>query len=584
MRARILAVMILLFAVLSALTQAQVVLTDDANTFSFTPKSNYGDSIALIVCSWSNAYIKFSMANLGPGITSSNVSKASLVLYADFVLTSGTMDVYQVNGSWSEGSITYNNAPTLGAKLFSAVPVTKPGFLSLDMTSSVQAWLAGSLTNNGIALVPTTGSAISASFDSKENIFTSHPADLDLVLISAGPQGQQGLQGPQGTVGPQGPTGATGPAGAMGPTGATGPAGQQGLQGMMGLTGLTGATGPTGANGTGFNFRNGFDNSASYVANDVVTYNGSSYVATAASAGPSNPTPDTNTTAWTIMAAQGATGAAGAQGPAGSAGAAGGSGPAGAQGPAGATGPAGPIGLTGPPGSGGGGLSGIQEFTQSGTFTAPAAVTHVLVEMWGAGGGGGGGGDGYVAYSATCSGTSGFGGGSGAYTRAVVGVTAGVAYTVTLGIAGSGGPNVGSSESYPFPSGGNGTDSVIADSSGTVVVSAKAGAGGPSGAPPKLLAGLLGEPECENIAAYGSSPGAGGAAASGTGVVGRAGAAGGPSVIYGTAVPAAVGPAAGSISNPPGVGYGGKGGFPAYGNDNGGPGSQGGPGYVLITW
>jgi hypothetical protein len=38
----------------------------------------------------------------------------------------------------------------------------------------------------------------------------------------------------------------------------------------------------------------------------VVTYNGSSYVAIAASSGPSNPTPDTNPGAWSIMAQQGA--------------------------------------------------------------------------------------------------------------------------------------------------------------------------------------------------------------------------------------------------------------------------------------
>ena len=233
-----------------------MVVTDDANTSSLTPTTNYGSSIALIVCSGSNTYIKFNVGNLGTGVTGANVSKATLILYTDFVLTSGTMDVYQVNGSWSESKITYNNAPALGTKLFSAVWVTSPGYLSLDLTSTAQGWLNGTLANNGIALVPSSGSKISVSFDSKENIFTSHTAQLPLVLVSAGPPGPQGSQGPKG---PQGLAGAAGPQGA---TGSAGPAG------------------PAGANGTGFNFRNVFDNSASYAVNDVITYKGASYVAT----------------------------------------------------------------------------------------------------------------------------------------------------------------------------------------------------------------------------------------------------------------------------------------------------------------
>ena len=52
----------------------------------------------------------------------------------------------------------------------------------------------------------------------------------------------------------------------------------------------------------------------------------------------------------------------------------------GAQGPPGAQGPA-----------GNGGLNGLQEFTASGSWTAPTGVTHVLIEAAGAGGGGGGG-------------------------------------------------------------------------------------------------------------------------------------------------------------------------------------------------
>jgi hypothetical protein len=422
MRARTVVSLMLLVTALSALAGAQVVLTDDAFTWSQTPKANYGNQIALVVCSGTNTYLKFSFASLPSGLNGTNISGASVVLYADAVLTSGTMDVYAVSGSWSEGSITYNNAPALGNKLLSTVSVTKTGYLSLNLTSTVQAWLSGTLANNGIALVPTSGSQISVSFDSKENILTGHTAELSLVLVSAGaqgPQGPQGPAGPQGPIGATGATGAAGPAGAQGPQGAMGAQGLQGLMGLPGATGAAGLQGPAGANGTGFNFRNAFDNSASYAVNDVVTFQGTSYVTIAANQGPSNPTPDQNSSAWSLMAQAGAPGAQGAPGPAG---------PTGGLGPTGPVGPMGPAGPPGPAGSGGEGLNGMQVFTTSGVFTVPDAATHVLVEMWGAGGGGG---DGAVSGFG-----SGGGGGGGGYSRAVVPVVAGMTYNLVIGAGG----------------------------------------------------------------------------------------------------------------------------------------------------
>ncbi len=472
MRARIATKLILLLlAVFSTLAHAQVVVTDDANTSSLQPKSNYGTSIALIVCSGSNSYLKFSFANLGPGITSTNVSKATLVLYTDFVLTSGTMDVYQVNGSWSEGSVTYNTAPALGTKLFSAVSVTKTGFLSLDLTPTVQSWLDGTLANNGIALVPSSGSAISVSFDSKENIFTSHVAQLPLVLVSAGAQGPQG---PQGPAGPQGPQGAQGPQGTVGSQGQTGQTGAQGPQGVMGLTGAIGPIGPqgpAGTNGKGFNFTGPFSVSTAYNVDDVATYNGSSYVATVANQG--GGTPDTNPTDWTLMAQQGATGAAGTpgapgqpgpQGPTGSTGAAGATGPQGPAGSQGLQGMMGLTGLTGATGPAGAGIpSNLQEFTASGTFTVPTGVTSVQMEAVGGGGSG---------HATNASGDL-DGGGGGAYTRVLLSVTPGSTYTITIGTGGACCGNTGN--------GGPGGDTTIQDSSSNTVAVAHGSLGQDSG-------------------------------------------------------------------------------------------------------
>jgi len=100
-------------------------------------------------------------------------------------------------------------------------------------------------------------------------------------------------------------------------------------------------------------------------------------------------------------------------------------GPAGQQGVIGPTGSQGPIGVGGPPGPGTS-LGGITQFTAPVTpasWTAPAGVTHVLVEMWGGGAGGG----------------SVDGGGGGAYSRSMIAVTPGSTYTIIVGAGGAAG-------------------------------------------------------------------------------------------------------------------------------------------------
>lgn len=71
----------------------------------------------------------------------------------------------------------------------------------------------------------------------------------------------------------------------------------------------------------------------------------------------------------------------------------------------------------------------------AGTWTCPAGVTSVIVEVWGGGGGGGG------ASSAALNNSSraGGGGGAGSYVRATVAVTPGNTYNYTIGAGGLGG-------------------------------------------------------------------------------------------------------------------------------------------------
>ena len=118
----------------------------------------------------------------------------------------------------------------------------------------------------------------------------------------------EGIQGPQGIQGIQGPQGPAGATGAQGETGPQGPQGVQGIQGPKGDTGETGAQGPQGPAGTngtdgvGFTYLGDWTSGNSYVRNDVVFYNGSTYVCKVTSIASSTTSPDSDTASWGVMA------------------------------------------------------------------------------------------------------------------------------------------------------------------------------------------------------------------------------------------------------------------------------------------
>jgi len=230
---------------------AQAPPSGDTFVSSSFGKTNFGSNISLVVQPGATTFIQFNLSGIPAGAT---VSKATLRLYADAVVKSGTFDVYQVNGSWGENTVTFNTAPGLGTSATGGHPISITSascnqFLLVDITSLVQGWVNGG-TNNGVALALTSGSQGSFSFDSKESLLTGNGPELEIALGGAvGPQGPQGIQGPpgpQGAQGPQGLKGASGATGAQGPKGDTGTNGPQGLRGDTGPQGIAGPSGTSG--------------------------------------------------------------------------------------------------------------------------------------------------------------------------------------------------------------------------------------------------------------------------------------------------------------------------------------------------
>ena len=124
------------------------------------------------------SYVNFSAPFVPAG---ASISSAQLVVYVDYVYAAGSLDVYTLLTPWNEATLTYNTRPTLGPLVISGVPVSKAGFVSFDVTSAYLANLAG----NGFAIVANQGTpGVAVTFDTKENVSTSHSPYLNVVLSS----------------------------------------------------------------------------------------------------------------------------------------------------------------------------------------------------------------------------------------------------------------------------------------------------------------------------------------------------------------------------------------------------------------
>lgn len=296
--------------------------------------TNFGTATTLNVggAASSQALVQFDLSALPSGVTSSQIAKATLVLFVNKLTAAGSVNISTANGSWTETSVSGLNAPVAGSAIASGVVVPVAGnFVYVDATSAVQSWVTTPTSNNGFIITPL--GAVTALFDSKESSTTSHPASLIVQLVSYGPTGPTGSTGANGSPGATGPTGAAGATGATGPTGANGSIGATGPSGSMGVAGPTGSTGSPGGTGA---------------------------------TGPTGQTGASGATGPT-----GQTGASGATGPSGPPGAPGATGNPGSNGTIGSTGPTGQAGPTGAQGTALAGTVSESNFSASTNYYTP---------------------------------------------------------------------------------------------------------------------------------------------------------------------------------------------------------------------
>lgn len=336
-------------------------LAADTYVTSAATVANFGATATLNVGPGATALLRFDLSTLPAGTRAANVSRATLVLYANRVSVPGAIEVHTISGPWNESTVTAGSAPVIsgsGGAPMAAVERAAQ-FTTLDVTAYLAASLAaGNSASLGLALQGSAAKPGTAVFfDSKENPLPGRAARLDVTLTGQGPSGPAGLPGEVGATGASsalaGPAGEVGPRGVQGdpgiagPAGTIGAAGPLGMQGQMGAQGAAGGMGPAGMSG---------------------------FIGDHGLRGAQGLKGDTGFTG--LVGQAGNAGTAGVAGPRGAVGVTGAVGPRGALG---LNGPAGPVGLAGAPGvpgapgaRGAGGPSGAQGLPGSRGATGPA--------------------------------------------------------------------------------------------------------------------------------------------------------------------------------------------------------------------
>ncbi len=134
----------------------------DTYVNSSSPDTNYGTLTSLRVDGSPilQSYLRFDVQGL-----SGTVTQATLLIFANSASTSGVVANSVSDNTWTETTITYNNAPPLGAALASSGPFGTGVWITMDVTS----YITGNGTYNLGLMTPGSTAVSLASRESGAN-------------------------------------------------------------------------------------------------------------------------------------------------------------------------------------------------------------------------------------------------------------------------------------------------------------------------------------------------------------------------------------------------------------------------------
>lgn len=152
----------------TAAVTTDVSASADSYVNSGATSTNYGTATYMVTKqSPSNdrsSYLKFNLSGIAGTVTS-----AKLKLYVKSKSANADRTVYNVaDDSWTESGITYANRQTVGSAI-ATMPVTKLGWIEIDVTSAIAAQNAGDKIVSLLVKDPTTNNDVGIDFYTKEN-------------------------------------------------------------------------------------------------------------------------------------------------------------------------------------------------------------------------------------------------------------------------------------------------------------------------------------------------------------------------------------------------------------------------------
>ncbi len=139
------------------------------------PDNNYGSNVNLLVRSFGalnrRTFVQWDLSSI-PSTAIITEALMWLDKTADVGVFPRTYEVQAVSASWTEGGITWNNAPGVLVPPSPSISITYSDiWYTWDITTIVQNWIDGTWTNNGLRVrdtVESSGLEITSFFDSKE--------------------------------------------------------------------------------------------------------------------------------------------------------------------------------------------------------------------------------------------------------------------------------------------------------------------------------------------------------------------------------------------------------------------------------
>ncbi len=132
----------------------QPVLVGDSQISSAAATTKYGANATMNISPGNSVLMQFNLADMLPaGTTAAQVLKARLIVFTDGVTTGGTVNLYQVTSTWSEGTVTYATKPTIAGAAAASISIgANTTFHDFNATTLVQNWITTPANNFGVEL------------------------------------------------------------------------------------------------------------------------------------------------------------------------------------------------------------------------------------------------------------------------------------------------------------------------------------------------------------------------------------------------------------------------------------------------